>query len=238
MLTPITASCISTQQNAYKQPIRATVDCSADYNMSIVKARPHRSTTLISGSSNSNKPAHELCLRRSLSGHWTLIEPVTHKARYHVSTPEGPEEHPTREIRRENSEGPLLGTVRQDPSSSSCHLNLFDRTPIEIKAPSKLSFAGIRGHHPFEISGRHLYWKWDRVCRESITRRVYAEVDSDNGDMLNIYEGAEDFIDVIVAGFIAMKYKHERCPEARSWFNVLLYAEKANDRRKPQPRFR
>src|SRR6202041_1020840 len=140
------------------------------------RPRNPRSTTLLSGHSSwSIKPAVELCLRKSLAGHWTLIEPNTHKTRYHVRTPDVPHGNPTREIRRDSSDGQLIGTVHQKATSSRCHLAFFDGTPnIEIGVPRKLSF---RGRHRFIHNGLHLYWKRDQVCRHARTRRVYAEVD-------------------------------------------------------------
>jgi hypothetical protein len=175
--------------------------------------RATRSTTLLSGSSYSKRPAVELCLRRSLTGHCTLIEPITHKTRYHVQDAHG---HPTREIRRDSSDGQLVSTVQQKASSSRCQLTFFDGTPnIEIGVPRKLSF---RGRHRFEVNGLKLYWKRDQVCRHAPTRRVYADTD---GDTLMVYEGAEEFLDVIVASFLAMKFKHQTCGEGGSWFKVL-----------------
>jgi hypothetical protein len=37
--------------------------------------------------------------------------------------------------------------------------------------------------------------------------------------MLLVYEGAEEFLDVIVASFLAMKFKHQST-EGISWFKV------------------
>ena len=76
----------------------------------------------------------------------------------------------------------------------------------------------MRGRHRFEVNGKKLYWKRDVVCRESRTRRVYADTD---GDTLLIYEGAEGFVDILVAGFIAMKFKHQESLDGRSWFDVF-----------------
>jgi hypothetical protein len=96
-----------------------------------------------------------------------------------------------------------------------CQLKFADGTPeIQISAPGKLS---LRNRHRFEVNGKSLYWKRDVVCRESFTRRVFADTE---GDTLLIYEGAEEFLDIIVAGFIAMKFKHQT-PEARGWSDVF-----------------
>jgi hypothetical protein len=184
--------------------------------MIVTRPRPTRSATLLSGSSSfPEQPSLQLGLRRSLTGtHWTLVEPTSHKPIYYVDTPEEPDDHPTREIRRGSSDGPILGTIQQLPTDS-CQLKFEDGTPeIQINPPRKLS---LRGHHNFEVDGKSLYWKRDVVCRESFTRRVFADTD---GDTLLIYEGAEQFLDVIVAGFIAMKFKHQT-PEARGWSDVF-----------------
>ena len=75
---------------------------------------------------------------------------------------------------------------------------------------------GFRGRHRFTIGGRKLYWKKDVVCRESLTRRVFAETD---GDTLLVYEGANDFPEVIVATFLAVKFKRENTRSNHfSWF--------------------
>lgn len=178
--------------------------------MIVSKPRNTRSTTLLSGSSYSKTPSVVLCLRKSLTDHWTLIEPVTHKPRYHVHTPDHP--HPTAEIRRGSSEGPIIGTVHQEVCSSRCQLQFLDGSPnIEIGATMSLP-----GRHKFKVNGRKLYWKRDQICRETVTRRVFAETD---GDMLLVYEGAEEFLDVIVASFLAMKFKHQST-EGISWFKV------------------
>jgi hypothetical protein len=165
-------------------------------------------------SSFSEQPPIQLGLRRSLTGtHWTLVEPNSHKPLYYVHTPEEPEDHPTREIRRGSADGPILGTIQQMPTDC-CQLKFADGAEIEISAPGKLS---IRSRHRFEVNGKNLYWKRDVVCRESFTRRVFADTE---GDTLFVYEGAEQFLDVIVAGFIAMKFKHQT-PEAHGWSDVF-----------------
>lgn len=183
--------------------------------MTVTRPRPTRSSTLLSGSSSfSEQPSHQLGLRRSLTdSHWTLVEPSSHKPLYYVDIPETSNTHPTREIRRGSGDGPLLGTIQQMPSNC-CQLTFADGTPaIQINAPRKL---GLKGRHRFSISGKNLYWKRDVVCRESLTRRVFADTD---GDTLLIYEGADQFLDVIVAGFIAMKLKY-RNPDTR-WTDVF-----------------
>jgi hypothetical protein len=163
--------------------------------------RPTRSTTLTSGSSFSRRPSIELYLRRSLSGHWSLIEPLTHRPVYHIRTNS---KKAVREIRHGSHEGPLLGTVSLKPSSRHCELSFNDGSPdIVIAPPRKLS---MRGHHKFAVNGHRLYWKRDVVCREERTRRVYADTEDDK---LLVYEGAEPFLDAIVVSFIAMKSKHD-----------------------------
>jgi len=39
--------------------------------------------------------------------------------------------------------------------------------------------------------------------------------------MLMVYEGAEEFLDVIVASFLAMKFKHQPGLDAGSWYKVV-----------------
>jgi hypothetical protein len=39
--------------------------------------------------------------------------------------------------------------------------------------------------------------------------------------MLMVYEGAEEFLDVIVASFLAMKFKHQAGLDAGSWYKVV-----------------
>lgn len=179
--------------------------------MIVSRPRPLRSTTLLSGSSSySQQPALKLSLRQSLNGHWTLIEPVTHKTFYHFSSYS--EAFPTRELRRDSSDGPLIATVSLKSTPTQCHLSFSDeKTSIELK----LSF---RGRHRFKVDGRNLYWKRDVVCRESLTRRIFADTD---GDTLLIYEGAESFVDVIVTTFLAMKFKRQNTnANCCSWVSV------------------
>jgi hypothetical protein len=64
----------------------------------------------------------------------------------------------------------------------------------------------IGGRHRFEAKGLQLCWKRDVVCQESNKRRVYAKTD---GDMLLIYETPEELLDIIIIGFIAMKFKYQ-----------------------------
>jgi|SRR5579859_5214752 len=81
---------------------------------------------------------HSVTLRKSLTGSWTLIEPVSHITKYHVRTPEAPHGYPAREIRRDSSEGPLLGTVHVKDASGLCQLSFFDGTPnIVMAAPRR-----------------------------------------------------------------------------------------------------
>jgi hypothetical protein len=181
--------------------------------MAVPRPRPLRSTTLLSGSSSiSQQPALELCLRRSLPGHWTLIEPLTHKAIYYFSPQL--DEISVREIRRDSHDGPLLATVSLDSTPTHCHLAFCDEQPnIELKL-------GFRWRYRFTVGGRKLYWKKDTVCRESRTRRVFADTD---GDTLIVYEGAEGFLDVIVATFLAMKFKCQHTSSNYlSWLNVTI----------------
>jgi len=146
----------------------------------------------------------KLCLRTSLPGHWTLIDPLSHKPLYYVNG---------REIRRGTFDGPLIATMSSE-SSSQCRLSFSDQnTVIDIKAPGKLS---VRGRHRFAVNGRKMYWKRNIVCREASTRRVYADTDD---ELITIYELGEPLIDVIVLTFIAVQMK---CKAARSgacsWF--------------------
>jgi hypothetical protein len=170
----------------------------------------------MSGSSSfSKKAAIQFTLRKSLTGSWTLIEPVSHITKYHVRTPEAPHGYPAREIRRDSSDGPLLGTVHVKDASGLCQLSFFDGIPnILIAAPRKIS---IRGRHRFTVEGHKLYWKNDVICRESRTRRICAETD---GDTLLIYEDGKMLVDAIVASFIAMKSKRLTSLQKASWFFV------------------
>lgn len=180
--------------------------------MALPRPRPLRSTTLLSGSSSFSQPALELSLRRSLPGHWTLIEPLTHKTIYYFSPQIN--EISAREVRRHSSDGPLLAIVTLKSTPTHCHLAFSDEQPnIELKL-------GFRGRHRFTAGGRKLYWKKDTVCRESRTRRVFADTD---GDTLLLYEEAEEFLDIIVATFLAMKFKcHHTCSNHFSWLNVTI----------------
>ena len=181
--------------------------------MSSPRSRRLRSTSLLSGSSSfSQQPALKLSLRRSLPGHWTLIEPLTHRTIYYFSSQR--DEITTREVRHRCPDGPLLATISLKSIPDRCHLTFSDEQPdIELKL-------GFRGRHRFRAGGRKLYWKKDTVCRESLTRRVFANTD---GDTLLVYEGAEGFLDVIVATFLAMKFKRQHtCSSYFSWLNVTI----------------
>ena len=175
------------------------------------RPRPLRSTTLLSGSSSfSQQPATELSLRKSLSGHWSLIDPLSHKPRYFVCTPQEVDGYSVREIRRGDSDGPVLGTIILKSSSAHCSLTFScDKPEFEMKA-------NFRGRHRFTVAGRNLYWKRDIICRESRTRRIYADTDEET---LLVYEGAESFIDEIVASYLAMKCRREHGrPLSCGWF--------------------
>jgi hypothetical protein len=181
----------------------------------MARPRPLRSTTLLSGSSSfSRRPSLQLCIRKSLPGHWSLIEPLTHKSLYHIRATGDP----TREIRRGSSDGPILGVVSITSSSKQCHLSFANGAPtILVQTPRKL---WGRGRHRFAVGGREFYWKRDIVCREARTRRVFADTDCDT---LLVYENAEPFLDVIVATFVAMKFKREKTSTSKascSIFNV------------------
>lgn len=180
--------------------------------MPISRPRPLRSTTLLSGVSSFSKSyARRLCLRRSLTGHWTLIEPESRKPLYYLS-PDS-EGSSLRELRLSSFDGPLLAIVDHRSSPFHCHLSFANgKQHVELK----LSF---RGRHQFNVDGRKLYWKRDRVCRESRTGVVLART---NEETLLIYQGAEPFLDVIVASFLAVKAKRLRT-ESRicSWLKVI-----------------
>lgn len=178
--------------------------------MSSPRPRPPRLLSI--SSSFSQQPALELSLRRSLPGHWSLIEPLTHKTIYCFSSQ--PDEISAREVRHRSLDGPLLATVSLNSTPARCHLTFSNEQPdIELKL-------GFRGRHRFTIGGRKLYWKNDIVCRESRTRRVFADTD---GDTLLVYEGAEEFLDVIVATFLAIKFKRQHtCSNPFSWLNVTM----------------
>jgi len=179
--------------------------------MTVSRPRPLRSTTLLSGlSSISHRPAMRICLRKSMNGQWTLIEPVSHQTLYHVSLPT----HNVREIRRGSSDGALVAVVSQISTSSQWELSFpgeKSETKIIINPPRRFS---LRGRHRFRASGRQLYWKWDIVCREHFTRRVFADTD---GDTLLIYEEARPFLDIIVTTFLTMKFK--RMHSSSSWIS-------------------
>jgi hypothetical protein len=166
-----------------------------------IRPRPLRSTTLLSGSSSfSQQPAVELSLRRSLTGHWSLIDPISHKPRYFVCAARELNGYSLRQIHRGDSEGPIIGTILLKSAPSLCQFAFSNGKPnIELKA-------NFRGRHRFVAGGRRLYWKLDVVCRESRTRRIYADTDEDT---LLIYEGAETFFDELVASYLTMKCKRE-----------------------------
>ena len=143
----------------------------------------------------------ELSLRKSLSGHWSLIDPLSHKPRYFVCTPKEIDGSFVREIRRGDSDGPVLGTIIIKSSPARCSLAFPCNKPnFEMKA-------NFRGRHRFRVGGRNLYWKRDVICRESLTRRIYADTDEET---LLVYEGAENFVDEIIASYLAMKFRREQ----------------------------
>jgi len=166
--------------------------------MSVPRPRPLRSTTLLSGSSSLSHRLHsELSLRKSLVGHWTLIDPQTHKTVYYVSPPTTDS---TREIRRNSPDGHLVAQITLKTTPSECLVFLPDEnTTLRLKRT-------LRGRYRFAIKGKSLYWKRDAVCRESFTRRMFADTDSDT---LLIYESGESILDALVASYIAMKCKRE-----------------------------
>jgi len=179
-----------------------------------VPQRPLRSTTLLSGSSSfSHTPALQLALRKSLAGHWTLIDTATHKTRYYFSAQL--DDSSSRQVRIDSPDGPLIAIISLETTRpTQCHVSFLDgKLDIDLK----LSF---RGRYRFAVDGRNLYWKRDVVCRESRTRRVFADTE---GDTLRVYERAKPFLDVIVATFLAVKFKTRRhCITSNpcSWLSV------------------
>lgn len=163
--------------------------------MATTRSRSLRSNTLLAASSQPPQAVLKLGLRSSLTGHWTLIDPISHRPKYHINR-DG-------QIHRGTSDGPLVATISRD-SSSLYRLSFDDGTAsIDIKPPRKLS---LRGRHRFAIDGRQMYWKRDIVCREASNRRVYAEADC---DIITIYEVGEPMIDIIIATFVAVKLKRQ-----------------------------
>jgi hypothetical protein len=204
-----------TNKNYKDSLIRSTLEESLNLQyrkMTIPRPRPLRSTTLLSGSSSySQQPALKLSLRKSLNGHWTLIEPVTHKTFYHFCAQN--DDSSTRELRRNSSDGALLATVSLKSSPTRRHL-FFPNEQLNIELTSS-----FRDRPRFTIEGRKLYWKRDVVCRESRTRHVIADTD---GDTILIYEGGEQFQDIIIATFLAMKLKRENsCSNSCPWLKVI-----------------
>jgi hypothetical protein len=129
--------------------------------MSISRSRPTIDKLLSGLSSFSKSSVKRLCLRRSLTGHWTMIEPESRKPLYYFS-PET-EGCSTRKLRLSSFDGPLLAIVDHKPSPFYCHLSFANGKPqIKLK-PS------FRGRYRFTVEGRNLYWRRDTVCRESRT---------------------------------------------------------------------
>jgi hypothetical protein len=179
--------------------------------MTFTRPRPTRSATLWtqwshwSGSSSfTPQPALRLCLRKSLAGHWTLVDTESHKSLYYISTHRSETVDSVHEIRRGSSDGTLLATVSKQLSESQCWLTFADGGPeIRLKLPGKISI----GRKPrFEVKGRQWYWKRDIVCRDSGTRRVCAGTDD---GMLLVYEGSEDLLDILAVGLIATQFKYQ-----------------------------
>ena len=98
----------------------------------------------------------------------------------------------------------MLGEISSQLAGSLCRLAFSDGQPeIQLISPRMMS---IGGRHRFEAKGLQLCWKRDVVCQESNKRRVYAKTD---GDMLLVYETPEELLDIIIIGFIAMKFKYQ-----------------------------
>jgi hypothetical protein len=168
-------------------------------DMSVARPRPLKSTTLLSGSASLSQERllYELTLRKSLVGHWTLIDPLTHKTMYYVSSSTA---NFTREVRRNSPDGQLVAQISLETAPSECLISLPDEhSSLELKR-------NFRGRHRFSVKGKSLYWKRDVVCRESLSRKTFADTD---GDTLLIYESGESLLDALVASFIAMKYRRE-----------------------------
>jgi hypothetical protein len=181
--------------------------------MSTPKPLPLRSTTttLLSGSTSfSQRLICELSVRKSLVGHWTLIDPLTHKPVYYVSPPSA--DSTRRELRRLSCEGPLVAEITLKTAPSECSISLLDDgSTLELKRT-------FRGRHRFALNGKALYWKRDAICRESLTRRMFAETD---GDVLLIYEAGELLLDALVASYIAMRFKRDQS-RLKKWFGLKV----------------
>lgn len=175
-------------------------------DMTVIASRCTRSTTLWLGhpSSLAPQPRLKLCLRKSLAGHWNLVDFHSHKSLYHISIPRSDGLSSTNEIRKGSWDGPLLGRINLQFAGSLCQLAFADGQP-EIQLASR-RILSIGDRHPFEAKGLQLEWKRDVVCRDSHKRKVYAKTD---GDMLLIYETPEELLDILVIGFIAMKLKYQ-----------------------------
>lgn len=173
--------------------------------MTVIRPRRTRSDTLLSTpSSYTRQPCLRLCLRKSLAGHWTLVDAKSHKSLYYISTPHSEEQYSTCEIRKEFLDGPVLAKISRQVSGSMCRLAFTDdQSEIELLLPGLLSFGRSQR---FEAKGRQLCWKRDTVCRESNSRRIDAKTD---GDTLLIYESPEELLDILIVGYIAMKFKHQ-----------------------------
>lgn len=173
--------------------------------MTFTRPRPTRSATLLSGSSSfPPQPALRLYLRKSLAGHWTLVDTYSHKSLYYISAHRSEAGDSVHEVRRGSSDGSILATISRQLSDSQCRLAFTDGGPeIQLKLPGKIS---IGCKLRFEAKGRQWFWKRDIVCRDSGTRRVCAGTDD---GMLLVYEGSEDLLDILAVGFIAMKFKYQ-----------------------------
>lgn len=181
--------------------------------MSPPKPLPLRSTTttLLSGSTSfSQRLICELSVRKSLVGHWTLIDPLTHKPVYYVSPPSA--DSSRREVRRLSCDGSPVAEITLKTAPSECSIALLeDSSTLELKRT-------FRGRHRFVLNGKVLYWKRDAICRESLTRRMYAETD---GDVLLIYEAGELLLDALVASYIAVRFKQDQS-RLKRWFGVKV----------------
>ena len=162
---------------------------------------------MLSGSFGPSYPAWEFCRRDSLAGHWTLIDPISHRPIYYVFAPREKDGALSTEIRRRSADGPLVASISLQSSPPRCLVAFADddHHNIELKP-------NFRGRHRFTVDSKHLYWKRDVVCRESRTRHVYAET---KDTALFIHGTDEKFADVIIATFVALRLKAQNTKRRR-----------------------
>lgn len=106
----------------------------------------------------------------------------------------------TREVRRDPPDGQLVAQISLKTTPAECLISLPDEN-----ATLKLKRT-LGGRRRFLVKGMALYSKRDAVCRESLTRRMFADTD---GETLFIYESGESLLDALVASYIAMKYMRD-----------------------------